>query len=306
MSPKELLFCYAGSKWRMAKRYNRLYPPHKHFVDVFGGTGAVIARKPKSRYETYNDRDKAVYNVFSVIQDEAQRLELIRLLENTPNSVEQYAVCKRIALDPAESDARRAWAFLVRGAVGFSGHPLIANSWTSIHKQRRRLLTLPDIVLGWRERFRWVALENRPWQEMLDRYDSPSTFFFCDPSYLPETLRCPVDHYYVHTLSREEHIELIERLRTIQGYALLCGYNHPAYTTRLFHWRKVSFQARSCMGATKREKRQEQVWMNYEDDGSRIEGNRLRIARRYIDIMGGEEEAIRYLERVAQLRRLPK
>ena len=60
------------------------------------------------------------------------------------------------------------------------------------------------------------------------------------------------------------------------------------------------------MGATKREKRQEQVWMNYEDDGSRIEGNRLRIARRYIDIMGGEEEAIRYLERVAQLRRLPK
>lgn len=60
------------------------------------------------------------------------------------------------------------------------------------------------------------------------------------------------------------------------------------------------------MGGNRREKRTEIAWLNYESDGSRIEGNRLRIAKRYIEIMGGEDEARKYLERVAQLRRLPK
>ena len=58
--------------------------------------------------------------------------------------------------------------------------------------------------------------------------------------------------------------------------------------------------------ARKRDKRVEQIWLNYTDDGSKIEGNRLRIAKRYINIMGGDEEAAKYLERVKRLRQLPK
>ena len=35
-------------------------------------------------------------------------------------------------------------------------------------------------------------------------------------------------------------------------------------------------------------------------------GERLRIADRYINILGGEEEARKYMERTARLRQLPK
>jgi hypothetical protein len=101
----------------------------------------------------------------------------------------------------------------------------------------------------------------------------------------------------------DAHVELIERLRKIKGYALICGYNHPLYTRMIFHWRKVSFFAREAMGS-RVGKRSEVVWLNYEDDGSKVEENRLRIAQRYVQIMGGDEDAARYLERIKRLRRL--
>jgi hypothetical protein len=125
MMPKHLLFCYAGSKWRLAKKYNRLYPRHRHFVDVFGGTGAVIARKPRSPVEIYNDLDNLAYNVFSVLQVRDRYTQLAELIENTPWSRRQYEVCRSILAAPETVDEiRRAWAFLVCGSVGFSGHHL--------------------------------------------------------------------------------------------------------------------------------------------------------------------------------------
>ena len=46
--------------------------------------------------------------------------------------------------------------------------------------------------------------------------------------------------------------------------------------------------------------------LNYEDDGSKIEGNRLRIAKRYVHIMENEDEAVRYVERIRRLKQLLK
>ena len=72
-------------------------------------------------------------------------------------------------------------------------------------------------IVRWRNRFRRVCLENRPWQEIINIYDAPDTFFFCDPPYLPRVLRSPEDAYYIHTMGAEDHVDLIERLRTNSG-----------------------------------------------------------------------------------------
>jgi site-specific DNA-adenine methylase len=171
--------------------------------------------------------------------------------------------------------------------------------------QRRDLLNLPPKIRWWHERLRHVDLHNRPWQEIIARYDSPDTFFACDPPYLAGVLRSRGDQYYQHRMDADAHAELIERLRKIRGYCLVCGYEHPLYTELLFYWRKVKFFARETMGG-KAGRRWEVCWLNYEDDGSKIETNRLRIAQRYVQIMEGEEEAIQYVERIKRLRQLPK
>ncbi|RLF18207.1 MAG: DNA adenine methylase, partial [Thermoprotei archaeon] len=37
---------FPGSKWYLAKWIISHFPPHRVFVDVFGGSGAIILRKP--------------------------------------------------------------------------------------------------------------------------------------------------------------------------------------------------------------------------------------------------------------------
>jgi DNA adenine methylase len=300
-----LLFSYPGSKWRLAPRYQRYFPRHRFFVDVFGGSAAMISRQAPRVVETYNDLDTSVYLVFAAVKDPTACEEVLRLLESTSNDREQYRACKAVLADPNESSVRRAWAFLVAGTIGFSGHPALANGWTQSEMQRRDLRNLPAKVRWWHDRLQGVCLENRPWQEIVEARDSPDTFFFCDPPYPPGVLRSSAGQYYQHRMGLRAHVELIEKLRTIRGRALLCGYNHPKYTELLFYWRKLTFQTRETMSG-KAGRRQEIAWLNYEDDGSKSEGNRLRIAKRYVQIMENEDEAARYVERIKRLRRLLK
>jgi len=275
-------------------------------VDVFGGSGALIARQAPRALEIYNDLDSDVWNVFVMVKDAVACEQVLQWLKATSSDRQQYDVCRNILADTNKPSVRRAWAFVTCGTIGFSAHPAMTNGWTRSEKQRRDLLTLPDKLKWWHRRLQKVQLENRPWQQIVDLYDSPDTFFFCDPPYLSGVLRNSANQYYQHRMDANAHVELLERLRTIQGYALVCGYNHPLYTRLLFHWRRITFSARETMGGTAG-KRQEVIWLNYEDDGSRIEGNRLRIARRYVKIMNdSEEEAIKYVERVKRLRKLLK
>lgn len=298
-----LLYCYPGSKYRLARRFQRCFPPHRVYVDVFGGSGAMIARQEPRAVEVWNDLDFTVYNTLAAVKDARGCREILRLLTTTSNDREQYQNCKRILADENEPDTRRAWAFAVCGNIGFSAHPALASGWVCHERQRRDFLTLPARIKWWHGRLRNVQLENRPWQEIVDIYDGPDVLLFCDPPYLAEVLRNRGDQYYQCQMDVAAHVELIERLRRIKGFAFICGYNHPLYTRHLFHWRRVTFSARETMGG-KAGRRKEIAWLNYHDDGSRLETNRLWIARRYVKIMGNEEEAIRYVERIKRLRRL--
>ncbi len=260
----------------------------------------MIARQPPRTVEVYNDIDQNVYNVFATVKTGIE--EILQLLEGTTHDRQQYKICRRVLTDPDESNIRKAWAFVVCGTIGFSAHPALANGCTRYERRRRALRTLPGKLHWWHKRLQPVHLENRTWQEIVERYDSPDTFFFCDPPYLPGVLR-KACKYYQHDMDADAHVELIERLRKIKGRCMICGYHHPLYTQLLFHWRRITFVARESMGS-RIGKRKEVVWLNYESDGSKIEGNRLRIARRYITIMGGEDEAVRYVERIKRLKQL--
>src|SRR6516165_8129702 len=91
-----LLFSYPGSKWRLGSRFRPHYPPHRVYVDVFGGSGALLARKAPATVEVYNDLDSDTWNVFSVVKDPAGCEEVLRLLVTTTHDREQYKFCKQV------------------------------------------------------------------------------------------------------------------------------------------------------------------------------------------------------------------
>jgi len=304
------LWTYPGSKSTHDEEYVSRFPPKYHtYVSLFAGTAMDIACKEPSPVEICNDRDRRVFDVFSALQRPKDYEQLVHLAVNTPNSREQFEVCCRILRDPPRkhSRVRRAWAFLVVGACCRGGlHPALTRSMpaaTTRDEARRKLHTLPERLANWRDRLRHVRLENRHWYWIFDKYDGQRTFSFADPPYLRLTLRS--GRLYQHELTVKMHAKLLRAFNRAKGYVMLCGYNHPMYTSYLFHWPKFQFPAKATMGETA-SPRTEAIWMNYLPDGTKIGGNKLFIAKRYVETLGGAKSAQRYLDRIGTLMSFPK
>ena len=309
MKPEKMksLFAYPGAKNNLAKQFVQLYPPHRHFISPFGGSAAEIVHKAPSPVETWNDLDGHLHNVFRVIQDDTDYRKLLALLENTPNGRQQYLACRRVLDQPDKHSAvRRAWAFLVCGSVGYRGpHPVQVRSWSDhisgCGRATKSLRDLPCTLMAWRDRFKTVRLEHLDWYALFVKYDAPSTLWFLDPPYHPSTLSG--GGLYSHLLTVEQHEQLLRAITTAKGYVMLCGYDHPLYTSYLYHWRKVSFAARTIMG--KGRPRREVVWLNYESDNHKIGNDRLLVAKRFVDVAGCMVLARRrYVKRIGALQSL--
>jgi len=305
------LFSYSGSKFLLSVMFALYYPKHRRYVSLFGGSAGEFSCKAPSPVEVYNDLDDHLHTVWQVLQNPEQYEQLLRLLENTPNGRRQFEICSQMLRDPPRkhSPVRRAWAFLVVGNICRSGfHPAITKAWGTAcdtsDKQTHNLMTLPRRLAEWRDRFRHVRIEHADWYKVFTKYDRHDTMTFADPPYLPSTLRSS-GPLYRHELSIQLHVTLLRTLSAAKGCAMICGYNSPLYTAMLFWWRKVEFPARATMGG-KAARRCEIIWMNYEEDGTKISRNKLVIVKRFVGIMGSVCAARRYLDRIVALLDLPR
>ena len=107
-----------GGKWRLAPWVIRHFPPHRIYVEPFGGAGSVLLRKPRAYAEVYNDLDGDVVTLFRVLRDEAQAARLIELLKLTPFSRDEFLAAYEPTEDPVER-ARRlvARCFMAHGTT---------------------------------------------------------------------------------------------------------------------------------------------------------------------------------------------
>ena len=70
------------------------------------------------------------------------------------------------------------------------------------------------------ERLAGTQIECAPYEEVLERYDRPTTFFYIDPPYYGVKL-------YHHNLEREEFPKLRDRLKQLKGRFLLSLNDTP-------------------------------------------------------------------------------
>jgi len=251
-----------GGKFYLARRIIALFPPHHTYVEPFGGAASVLLNKPPSPVEVYNDIDERITRLFRVLRDHPE--EFLKKLALTPYSEREWCECDH----PSEDEIEQARRDFVRWRQSIGGRGQ-AFSYT-LHRVRRRMA---DVVSGFLsaideelpvivERLRRVQIMCRDALWVIKSWDSPETLFYCDPPYYPDAVTRP--DVYRHSMSPQEHKNLLELLCTCQGKVILSGYPNALYDGILRKWRRLVFDMPNhAAGGSKKNRCSEVVWLNW-------------------------------------------
>jgi DNA adenine methylase len=252
---------YYGGKFNMVKFLLEFVPPHKVYVEVFGGSGALLFAKEPSKLEVFNDIDSEVVNFFRVLRDKRKFKEFYRQVSLVPYSREEFFNFLK-TLDKG-NEIERAVKFFVCVKQAFGGL-LRGTTWSYSKKTNKEVSAylnaienLPQVV----ERLRRVQIENRDYKKIFEIYDSEETFFYCDPPYVKDGRKSYYNYRYEFTL--EDHREFVERVLKLKGMVLISGYEHPIYE-RLEKegWGKAFYFRRTRASFKSRPVVKEVVWWN--------------------------------------------
>ena len=263
------IITYYGGKGYSWRRIIPHFPPHRTYAEPFGGAANVLLNKPPSAVEVYNDIDSNVVTIFRALRDSPD--ELRRALELTPYSREEYVRCLGPLDGLDDVETYEGWKLRYRQVFGGLGQTATPGRWSySVAKSSRGmagevskwLSTIDAVLPAVVERFRRVQIENLPWQEIIRRYDTPETLFYCDPPYMLSTRNSHGEYAYEMTL--EEHRELAEVLNGVKGHVVLSGYASPEYDEWYRGWKRVEFDATLFARQDRqrsRDKRTEVLWI---------------------------------------------
>lgn len=257
--PARPVIRYFGGKWILAPWIISHMPPHKVYVEPYGGAASVLMRKPRAYAEVYNDMDGEIVSLFQVLRDPHKASILKHNLEMTPFSRDEFDE----AYEPADDEIDQARKLIIRAYMGFGadGHNM-ENGKTGFRAASNRSGTTP--AHDWRnfpkeiqtfcERLAGVVIENKDAREVMAQHDSPQTLHFVDPPYVHGT-RSRVRGYKFE-LSDADHRDLCAFLKTLKGMVLLCGYDNEIYSE--LGWETVRRPAHAD-GALDR---MEVLWLN--------------------------------------------
>ncbi len=209
---------YLGGKNRLAKKIISVIPEHTAYIEPFCGGAQVFFHKEPSRVEVLNDLDEEIFNFLRVCQ--LHHGELVRYIQFSIASRKWFELFQN--QNPAVlSDIQRAARFFYLQKNCYGGlirrqHFTVSVQDGSNYNPHR----IPMVLHLAHERLLNVQLECLPYQEILERYDRPATFFYLDPPYfgLP---------YYKFNFKEEDYVDLAGLLKGLKGKFLLSLNDTP-------------------------------------------------------------------------------
>ena len=236
---------------------------YKVYVEGFGGGASLLFAKEPDRIEVYNDLDKNVYSLFKVLSDPDKFSRFKEKLDLTPYSRdlwEEYKKDLRGDLDMED----RAYKFFYVNRTSFNGIGSFAvtqsTSRRNMMKNVSDYLSTVDRLEDYHQRVSRVCIENRDIFDLLDKYDSPSSFVYLDPPYVQETRKS--NQKYLQEFTDDQHKKLVDYCRNMKGKVLISGYDHPIYEG-LKGFQKIQFPSPNANWKTSKSNAIETLWKNY-------------------------------------------
>jgi len=206
------VFPYPGGKGREHEWIVSRMPQHDTYVEVFGGSGAILYNKPESTNEVFNDINEDIVQFFRVLRERPEDLqEWVRRVPYSRAVYEKWSTAYFEGERPSDP-VERAGRFYTLRFMQFAGDISAKNGFKTRAKRspartfdnaRARLESVA-------ERFRQVVVEDSDYRDTFRRYDDPDVdvLFYCDPPYVG------TEHYYGREFDHEEFIEALRGLES--------------------------------------------------------------------------------------------
>lgn len=212
------VFPYPGGKGRMCDWIISRMPPHECYVEVFGGSAALLYNKPAAHNEVYNDINDDLVQFFSVLREREE--ELLEWLQGVPYArsvYDEWAADFYLEGHRPEDPIERAGRFFTLRHMQFAGDNQAVNGFKTRHirSPARTFANARDRIHELAGRFREVVIENRDFREILEGYDADyddpedaDVLFYCDPPYVGS------EHYYALEF---DHAAFVDALKDVDA-----------------------------------------------------------------------------------------
>lgn len=264
---KVIAFGWYGGKFNHLNWLLPLLPEATHYCEPFAGSAAVLLNRKPAPVETYNDIDGEVVNFFRVLRDRQE--ELIRAIGLTPFSKEELRIAVEQPIDNL-SELERARRFFVRARQVRTGLAQTASAGRWAHCKLTSRAGMAGAVSRWLgsveglseivQRLLRVQIENATAIEVMQRYDTEETLFYCDPPY-PHDSRGD-SHAYGYEMTDSDHRELAEVLTSLKGKVALSGYRCNLLDKLYKDWNCIESPSKQCLSV--KQPRTEILWTNYD------------------------------------------
>lgn len=248
---------WTGGKSKLTSKIIPLIPPHKIYGEAFAGAGWVFFRKEHSKFESLNDINGDLVNFYRVLQHHFEEFcKQFKWLLSSRQTFDDY---KAQMEEPGLTDIQRAARFYYLQRHCFGGKVVGRTFGVAASKRPPiNLIRLETELSEAHLRLSGVTVENLPWDNYLQRYDKPETFFYLDPPYYG------TENYYGKDLfPRSEFARMAEVLSELQGKFLLSLNDCPEIREIFKDFRIHSTETMYSSNSKKNIKAKEVFIMNY-------------------------------------------
>jgi DNA adenine methylase len=256
------MLSYIGGKSKIGKWIVPFYDKNMEtYVEIFGGMfwcffNMDLKQFPNLKKVVYNDFNPLNYNLFKCIQNPTELLGAINSIdcqkfgvEITPSIYKEQFIsfqaeifAENFRVEPGNYDVAAKYVYILTQV--FSGSKPETSSFIDLKgKYKSKYLTFRDKLLkpDWIEHFLKIThVENMDFADVIEKYDSPNTYFYVDPPYWKTE-----NYYSNHDFDRQDHERLSKSLISMEGKFSLSYYDFPLlsewFPKDTYTWKKKEF-----------------------------------------------------------------
>ncbi len=279
------MLSYIGGKSKIGKWIVPFYDKDMEtYLETFGGMfwcffNMNLKEFPNLNKVVYNDFNPLNYNLFKCAQNPNELLKAINSIdcqkfgvEQTPEiyrnqfvSFQSELFTKDITIPEYDYETAAKYVYILTQV--FSGSKPETSKFIDLKgKYKSKYLTFRDKLMkpDWVDHFLKITdVENMDFADVINKYDSPSTYIYLDPPYWKTE-----NYYSNHDFDRNDHERLANVLHGVQGKFSLSYYDFDLlrewFPEDRYSWvRKEFAKAAAAKKGEKQNMGEELLIMNY-------------------------------------------